>query len=422
MDFLKQHWRKIVFGLVCAASLGLGAWGVLAGDSIRERMQIPEQLRSKLASFAATGVNPRMIAARKDELKKVQESLEAAIKLGRDLQVYNAFYEQRTPTGVERKKREPLLTGVLPTLERPSRAFEFKTAYVDEFAKLTDRLHAKEPPDRADFEAKKRELAARGEGQKRQAAEPWSLLETGGGMESLMARGSRQKLNRVDVLRNHPEVLASLERAKTAWMYVDRDSLGIHQLVNSESPASVDQIWQAQMSLWIQQDIVTAIARVNDAAVEELRKNQQADRVWVAYLPIKHLVRLSIHNRLGRGGGSNTLGAQWSDSFTGRRNNASFFVVPLQMRIVLDARAIPRLLDALARVNFYTPINMTYERVDPNFAQIGYVYGSQPVVALTLDLEGYYFRDVFDPWIPAELKPILATPDAKEKDTSRGRG
>ena len=41
------------------------------------------------------------------------------------------------------------------------------------------------------------------------------------------------------------------------------------------------------------------------------------------------------------------------------------------------------------------------------------------VVEVIVDLEGYYFEQVFEGWIPKEVKQALKTPGAKD-DSERG--
>ena len=111
-------------------------------------------------------------------------------------------------------------------------------------------------------------------------------------------------------------------------------------------------------------------------------------------------------------------------SFTGVKNDDKRFVVPLQIELVAEESAIMNVLGHLTSVGFYTPISVSYKAVEPDpLFEAGFVYGDEPVVRLTIDLEGYYFRSVFDPWIPKELKDVLKTPNAEEsRSTGSGRG
>lgn len=424
MDMLKQKWRVIVFGAVVAASVGLGTWGVLRGDVIHEQMKIPDQMISKLKSLTGSGANPEMIEAKKRDLAKAKEEVSRAIKAGQELQEFNAFEEEVGADGkVTRKPREPIVRDVLPKPATPGAAFNFRDEYKAQMARLTKRLNAGPPPSREDVMSVDVELRNKKTMRSREEIPVWALWE--GAIDADApepgTKPGDKAPSRVDILKNDAPFLAAIERARAISMYLDLGALGEHPLKDQSEPPTAEQIWQAQMALWIQQDIVTALARVNERAAAELTKDGHADRVWVAYLPVKRLEKLAIAHRLGRGGGLNTLKTDFAPSFRGLNNSESMFVVPMQLVVVVDVRAIPELLRELARVNFYTPINMTIEAIPPDPIQQPFVYGPAPVARVQIDFEGYFLRSVFEKFIPESLKPILAAQDARDTQRPDGR-
>ncbi len=425
MDLLTKHWRKIVFGLVCAASIGVGTWGVMAGDAITKPMLVAEQLAANLRRLTGSSVSVDAIRQARADAQKRQGELEAVLKIAKDLQATSAYDAGIGPDGAAgRKPREPLTPGVLPRIERPVRAFNFREAYVREHAALTPRLGGGTPPSVADVQMKMAELRTAREAGK--SDDPWSLVEAAEGTNPSSplpgksgAGGAAATISRTDVLRQDADALAALDRARTIRMYVDDGALGLHPFVRETDPPVAEQIWQAQMALWIQQDLVAALVRVNEARAAELARDRPGAAPWVAEMPVKRLIRLAIADRLGNGGGQNTQKTDFAPSFTLRVNDASMFVVPVQMQLVIEAAALNRLLAEVTRVGFFTPIAIQYESVRPDPLQARYVYGPRAVIELTLDLEGYYFREVFDPWIPEGLKPVLTLPDARDP-TMRG--
>ena len=100
------------------------------------------------------------------------------------------------------------------------------------------------------------------------------------------------------------------------------------------------------------------------------------------------------------------------------------FVVRLQLQLVVEEAALVNVLEKLCSIGFYTPIrvNLSAAEIETTFSsgQNLYIYGDDPVVEVNVDLEGYYFRQVFEEWIPKELKQILRTPGAKEEQEGRG--
>lgn len=412
MDMLRRHWQNIVLGVVIVAAAGLGGWGYSQGSAISAQMEEPAKLESKLKSLQSTGANPAMIEAEKARNARARTEFESAIRTGRDLQVYDSFFETKNERGeIQRVKREPLVPNALPAPASNADAFAFRNAYIKERDRLIAKLHGGPPPSAEDIQLVSMELRSKSAATEKQPDEAWSLSE-GAVVETPTM--SRRPQSREELLRQDASFVAGMRRAKQIWMYVEPSALGVHTLAGFDEPPSAESIWQAQMSLWIQRDIVTALARVNEAAAAELGKADAADKLWVANLPVKNLRRLSIRDRLGKGGGQNMTQVTWADSFTNKNNNASMFMVPVQMEVVVEAAALPALLTELARVNFYTPIAVSFYAVPPDLGQKVYQYGAGSILRVVIDLEGYYFRDVFEAWIPESLKPVLANPDARE--------
>jgi hypothetical protein len=201
-------------------------------------------------------------------------------------------------------------------------------------------------------------------------------------------------------------------------MYVDPGAINKSAAARMEGAPSDVEIWHAQMSLWIQQDMVLAIARSNEARAAELRKAGREDDLWVAHMPVKRLQTLAIDSKLGKGGGLN----RWNFpeyTATGIKNDSKKFVVPIGLDLIIEEASITKVLDEICRVGFYTPLDVAYDAVEPEPLQDSFVYGDDPIVELRVTIEGYYFREVYDQWIPKSLSTILATPGAKDPQAGR---
>jgi hypothetical protein len=186
--------------------------------------------------------------------------------------------------------------------------------------------------------------------------------------------------------------------------------------LNLDVPTEVE-IWQAQMLLWIQEDVIDVLARMNEERIEKLKAEGRTDDCWVAYLPIKNLIALRVDSKLGKGGGSNlpTSPKTFATSFTAINNDDKMFKVPLEIELVIEESALMDLIDRFCKEGFYTPVALNYAQVPPDPLLDNYIYGQEPVLRVTLDLEAYYFRSVFEAWIPDVIKPILKTPNAADK-------
>jgi hypothetical protein len=421
MDFLKAHWRPIAFGLVCLLSLGAGGWAYMAGSSIDEKLQAADRLRGAVEQARRSPVNSKSIEQRLKDVKAANEEFERSLAAALAMQKFNAFYEtvgsdgKRVPA-----ERKPLTDKVLTTQPASqSDALEFKTAYEEAYAELAKRLKGRPAPTAAEIG----DYAARLDALKRQGSDsPGGNAWGPQGGKKPKDEGDEKSKQRPlpEVLRDDPRARVTEEIARKIYMYIDNGAFGKHPFTLKEDAPDEIQIWQAQMSLWIEQDMAVAISRCNEERASELAKQGKSDHLWVAYLPVKRLIRLSIDNKLGKGGGSNLMSDGFAISFTGIQNDDKMFMVPIALDLVVEEASVMRLVDKICGVGFYTPISVSYRAIKANPLQEDFIYGDQPVVQLKIDLEAYYVRKIFELWIPKPLKDVLKRPGARDELTDRG--
>jgi hypothetical protein len=417
MAILKQYWRIITFALVCLLSVGMGAWAYMGGSEVSDRMAAVDRLRNAVEGAGRSPANMSVIEAKKKTIEQANAEFEASMNAALDLQSTNPFYERIGPDGkVITYPRKPLLPSdeypnavVLPEPGSNADAISFRTAYETAFAQLTQRLRAR---DKATAEEVsdyfERWFALQQGATAGNTWRPWGPRK----QQSQAEDDSKKNLPRPDVIRQYPRTRLAEDIARSIYMYVDNSAFGRHIILQkTDVPTAID-IWQAQMSLWIQQDMVAAMARCNEARAEELKKAGHPDRAWVGNMPVKRLRKMTIESRLGKGGGSNPI--TFTGSFTTINNDDRRFMVPIALELIIEEAALPKLLEEICRVGFYTPYNVKYEIVKPNPIQDDYIYGDDPVLSVVIEIEGYYFRKVFEQWIPKALKDILKNPDARD--------
>ncbi len=185
--------------------------------------------------------------------------------------------------------------------------------------------------------------------------------------------------------------------------------------------ANVDQIWEAQMSLWIQSDILRAIANVN--RVGEIGAS-------VLDAPVKRLIRLKVVPGyvgiesdgafkslpgVGALAASAAPAATITDDFarspSGRVSNHMYDVRHAQLSVVVEVRRLPEFIDALSRVNFMSVLSVDIQPVDEYAALLeGYVYGSEDVAQVELVIETIWFRQWTEKLMPKSVKQRLQIP------------
>ena len=406
MAFLKKNWLMIALAAVCVGSIATAAWAYLAGDEITKQMQAVDTLRRSIQGLSGSAQNEATIEARRQEIEAENARLGESLGIALGVQKNNRF---------EGYPRKLLVPDILPEPHSSADRIDFKTRYEEAFAKMLARLQGRDKA--SSKEIRDQQVVMDGRNQPVNPDDVENPCSTGQPSTSIKAPGREAKTGLQGTLSEFPAARASELVARGILMYVSKGAIPPHGMVDSESPPDVFEIWHAQASLWIEQDIVIAIAGVNERRAAQLSTDGRPYDAWVAHMPIKHLKKLAIAGRLGTGGGVNR--AEYANSFTKQDNDKSRFIVPIHLELVVEEASVVEVLESLCGVGFYTPLKVEYYRADPTPLQDEYIYGNEPVVEIWIDLEAYYFRKVFDEWIPEKLKSILEKKGAKGQDRGR---
>lgn len=204
-----------------------------------------------------------------------------------------------------------------------------------------------------------------------------------------------------------------LQRASDARIYISPDAIALSRtILNSPSGPRESEIWYAQNMLWVEQDVIAAINRMN------------ADSKSVMESPIKHLIQLHVaddQNQYVRpatggmpGGGMSGQGGQAADgggfarSVTGRMSNPTYDVIDFTLTINVDASKIPAILAELERGKLITVQQVNASAVDgAAAAESGLIYGDVPVAHLVIHGEDVFMREWTTPWMPDPVKATL---------------
>jgi hypothetical protein len=405
MDFVKKNWLYLTLGVVALGSIATAAWAYMAGDEIATQVADIQKLQSDVQREGTSNPqNAQTIEAKKAEQIELIAEQEKTFKAALGAQLFNAF---------ENRARQTLVPDVLPMPKSNGVRIEFRNAYGLALQELPRRLHARGPATVAELtrqqaidEAKNQQTDSNVD------LGPWMPKPTEDeGTDA--PKTSQKERTLLEILREYPKAKASEIVARTCYMYIDDDAFDPQDMLGSTSTPTVVEIWHAQMTLWIQQDFAFAIARLNDKRAEELKAQNKAYDCWVAHMPVKRLKYLAGENWLVRGGAMNK--AAFAPSFTGNVNDSQKFILPLQIRVVIEEAALLELVDSVCRVGYYTPTRITYRNVEPNVLQDEYIYGDAPIIDATIDFEGVFFRKAFDPFVPKEIEKGLARPEGLEE-------
>ncbi|HPF37173.1 MAG TPA: hypothetical protein P5081_22380 [Phycisphaerae bacterium] len=408
MAALKKHMMTILFGVAVAGSLGLAGWAYTSGDDVMKKLRDIESLGNSVRGARANAANLTTIEDRRKQSEERNKAIDETVDSALAPQKFNTF---------ENRPRQLLIPDILPEIKRDSDKIDFKDKFRAAFAELNKRLNARDKPSSVEYQR-----AIESSGEQISIADavdvPWrpdTSPEEGSG--PAVATGP---VTKAEALRTNVESAVSEEIARGIFVYVDSGALGPHEAAEEKTPLNADRIWQAHMTLWIAQDFAAAIAKLNDERAAELQAAGRGYDAWVANMPVKRIRQLAIDDKLGRGGSINVgMKANFALSFTSDKNDTQHFMVPMRLHLVVEEASVMKVLEAICRAGYYTPIRVDYRAVEPNTMQEDYIYGDDPVIEMVIDMEGYFFRVAYEQWIPEELKKILSTPDAVEERKGR---
>lgn len=399
MQWVKSHLVLVISGAVGIVSLVMIALGIFLSD-VKETLAANQSVYSGLQAVANKPVNQDVL----DRVRRQQQDVRRRI---------DEYLSRAAKVAVH----APLRGGVFPVLKEEVNRIEFPR---DHLAKrlylLQEVLKAGTPPDTQDVQdyqealdrTRKQEAIDRGEDPN---------VVGPGVTEAITPDMTPEQRVKVDALAG-----AAVARAGEIQCYADLNSLDPGSAVTSAHPSQVE-LWKAQLSLWIQEDMVNVLAKVNEA--EAAKVSAAGQKPNVTNLPIKNLLYLAVGNYVPAetaAGGAAPPGASAAaaavntpDSgspppgtadavFTARGSTPTVDVVQFAMGLVIDVRSLPALLDEIAKAGFFTPLIVSYDAVPYNASLHEYVYGSAPVIRVRLEYEACMLREKYAEWMPEAVK------------------
>jgi hypothetical protein len=412
MKFAMTHLVSLLCGVAALAFIVIGVIGMSSRSVVQE-------MNRRIQSTGAADIQRLRSSA------KNQAMIEAEEERGRR---FDAEFEE-TKAILERiNKREPIMEGVFPpptvmTPEAQIMPFRFRERYNEAIGKLPAPLVGGTLPDQADIQEEienvrdlrqqeeEAQLAQAGAGQPAQpppgpgSSRLQATPPTRGGLPLIRggepaARGTEPKYD--------PIIRANVAKAKSIRCYYDPTTFHRSPIaLEGASAPTADEMWKAQVSLWIQQDIVSAIDKLNSAAAEQVQEGDAC----VEHVPVKHLMAIRVEGYVTSVGllpfdslTSARPAQQVEPTFTGRVSDDQFDVLRVEVQAVVDQRELLRVVDAISKENFYTCVKLGSAAPPPDLAARGYLYGATPVVIATMTFEAYMARSIYDPIMPPTMR------------------
>jgi hypothetical protein len=450
MEFVKTHLLLLLCGVVGVAAIVFCVLG-MTSDAVVEEMkkEISDTGAANIRNLRGQAQNEATIASKK-----------------RQGELFEAEYRETVEAAKRVNERKVLMPGVFPEAEKAATPFEFKQEYANTMRVLYTQIEGGTLPTEAEIqeevqnvedlrllEEEQRAEEEGDEGNRTPSATPTRAGGLGRGLAPPTGRGlvpptgrglapptgrgmpigrgmamapgatgrggpALTSIRTSDEPKYNPVYRARVAKAKSILCYYDETSFHHSPLEYAQDAPTPEEMWFAQVGLWVQEDVVEAIGELNQEAADQVTETDPC----VADVPVKRLVYVRVlgyelpkgetpgDQRIlfpmsDTGGMPSTVGGP---SLTGRTCDEQFDVVRFVVSVVIDQRDLPKLIDRISRVNFYQCLNARYEMVDheSEIAQ-GYFYGTDPVVRATFEFEGYMAREVYQPLMPAKVRELL---------------
>ena len=453
--------KKNIFGIVCGVIALLAVVSIffpMGGmfDQLRAKVDGSRQMHQDITTLISKERTAPSINFLKPEEKPPLEMFPTKAVIAEGEKVVAEVKGQADKLlkqALDMNARRPLTNRALPS-GRGADLLEFKRAYYGQMQQFIQDMNATVPPTPSEVELAAQRLRLEWDKRIQKDAQDRAVnqAEVDAAYES-----ERQQL---------PERMKT-EKATKATMYI----AGVLELEGNENlrggqastpamdyhpgipspntnvfPHIVD-VWVAQLSLWIQDDIVRAIRETNTV----MGPNQKPTMPTVANASVKQLVRIVIPKEYIQPKGPPHLNieqAKTADPSTGttaapvpepiaddgsspaptdasalkavgasataRASNPIYDVMHFHVTVDIEADKVPIFLDNLTKQRFNTVLSTNIRAVDLDRAfKAGYVYGNRPVVRLDVKGETIFFRDWTKNLMPQAVKSHIGLVEAK---------
>jgi hypothetical protein len=394
MDLIKRHVFLIICGVVGLAGIVLAFMGVTAMADVKEEMDKAAQVANQIPGYQSNPVNWKSIEAEDERIKLINEQYQQVLDWAKSL-----------------NPPEQLVEDCFPTPERDQR-----TAFRDAYAAKRLALYRMLTPgtvastqDVADMKEQIEEEAK---------ANRASGLEPAPGLPGEQEKDKTPKTFPSGVPTDEgaaqmAEVRANIKKARQIYCYATPEAIEEIKEIEDGTitlPEPID-MWYAQLSIWVTEPVIEALASVNNAAAAEITAD--GGDPWVGLLPIKEVISVrssanyilpAATGRTGSPPGGPDIAfpiASPDQVFTHTASNDLYEVIHFAVKMVVDAREIPTIIDAICEDKLTTVLRVAYEDVSFGTPELwkmsDRIYGSGPTVSVVMDFETILLGDLYRP-------------------------
>jgi hypothetical protein len=412
MQWIKDHLSVVIAGavsLLAVVALVLGIFmtdvaSAMSGDtSLVSSLQSP----SGVPNSALAELKAQQLARHKTLLEELSKAVQMTgdhqpLAIAKDLFPKVNQDNQNAPFEFQkdyRKAQQALITDLLKAQDKPTEGELVEAA--DKIKRLVaqDEIEKDKPKD-----------------PKGPKTGPKPLQPTPGGPTPNAGKVGLPQLGPdatpEERVRLNPLCHAAVSKAhrKGYYCYASLNSLDQRPAITESSQRPmVEDMWYAQVSLWIQEDILGAFARLNEQRAKELPADAEK---WVGNMPFKHLLAFTVGGYVPApaskegvpnfgggpvaGSGGDMIGGpppMSADAVISKHGcSDTVDVIQFTVEMIVEAKSLPDVIEKISESGYYTVLQLSYEVNPPDFDMDDYIYGSQPTLHAWLVCEGSLLR------------------------------
>lgn len=402
VSWFKSNWAIVLLGLIALAALPVlwyfsNGWNKKLVDQLQATVSNDyKNVTSSKNTYRLTGLTGESLLDRTADFNP--QLTKAYQELGQQLNSQSATVGKTAldfNRGLPDNEKKPLIDGLFPQPSAQEAALkpnQFLDAYTVRHAEMLRAIRAGMPPAPAELAEQLTQMMQQKQEQHRQ--EHGQSEMDAAAAKVLMEELFNFRLGRYQA------------RAAELQVYGDAsvfEGPSASELQEKPPPQRLIGCWDLQERLWIHQDILRAIAIANGDSGGQ----------GVPGSVVKRILRVAVADmKYGRNAdgtpqpagfepGTDRAPIDHSRTLTGRfsgplSNNRWYAVRNVTVEVIVDSKRLPRLIDALPKVNFMTLVGANiYEARPVDDLSLGFYYGGDHVVRAELTIETIWFRELW---------------------------